>query len=250
MSDDRYVLITGASGGLGRALVRRLEQEGCWLALAGRDEARLREAHPDSDYPLVVGDASTADGAASLLQQCLQQYGQPPDALAHCVGSIVVAPLHRTTPEQYRSCMTANLDSAFHTLSAWVNALRAAKRPGAAVFVSTAAARIGTPNHEAVATAKAGLEGLVRAAAATYANAGIRINAVAPGLMDTPAAAGLISSPLARESAAKQYPLPGIGDPAQLADLMAWLLSPAADRVTGQIWSMDGGFSAIRPLVR
>jgi NAD(P)-dependent dehydrogenase (short-subunit alcohol dehydrogenase family) len=68
--------------------------------------------------------------------------------------------------------------------------------------------------------------------------------------MDTPAAAGLISSPLAREAAAKQYPLPGIGDPAQLADLMAWLLSPTAERVTGQIWSMDGGFSAIRPLVR
>ena len=250
MSDDRYVLITGASGGLGRALVRRLEQEGCWLALAGRDETRLRQAHPDRDHPLVVGDASTADGAASLLQQCQQQYGQPPDALAHCVGSIAVAPLHRTTPEHYRACMTANLDSAFHTLSAWVNALRAAKRPGAAVFVSSAAARIGTPNHEAVAAAKAGLEGLVRAAAATYAAAGIRINAVAPGLMDTPAAAGLIGSPLAREAAAKQYPVPGIGDPSQLADLMAWLLSPAADRVTGQVWSMDGGFSAIRPLVR
>ncbi|MFZ0107034.1 MAG: SDR family oxidoreductase [Thiobacillus sp.] len=250
MSDDRYVLITGASGGLGRALARRLEQEGCWLALAGRDEARLRAAHPDSDHPLIVGDTSTADGAASVLQQCQQQYGQPPDALAHCVGSIVVAPLHRTTPEQYRACMAANLDSAFHTLSAWVDALRTAKRRGTALFVSTAAARIGTPNHEAVAAAKAGLEGLVRAAAATYANAGIRINAVAPGLMDTPAAAGLISSSLAREAAAKQYPLPGIGDPAQLADLMAWLLSPAAERVTGQIWSLDGGFSAIRPLVR
>lgn len=250
MPDDRYALITGASGGLGRALARKLADEGWWLALAGRDSDRLRAAYGDSDYPLLTGDVSTPEGAKHILEQCLQQYGQPPDALAHCVGSILIAPLHRTTPAQYEGVLNANLNSAFHTLSAWVAALRDAKRPGAAVFVSSAAARIGTPNHEAVAVAKAGLEGLVRAAAATYASAGLRINAVAPGLMETPAAAGLLSSSAAREAAAKQYPLPGIGDPAQLADLMAWLLSPSAERVTGQIWSVDGGFSAIRPLVR
>lgn len=250
MSDDRYVLITGASGGLGQAVARKLADDGWWLALAGRDIVRLRAAYGDTDYPLVTGDVSTPEGAREVLEQCRQQYGQPPDALVHCVGSILVAPLHRTTPTQYQSVLGANLDSAFHTLAAWVGAQRDAKRPGAAVFVSSAAARIGTPNHESVAAAKAGLEGLVRAAAATYASAGLRINAVAPGLMDTPAAAGLISSPAAREAAARQYPLPGIGDPSQLADLMAWLLSPAAERVTGQVWSVDGGFSVVRPLVR
>lgn len=250
MSEDRYVLITGASGGLGRALAARLEQAGWHLALAGRDATRLREAYPNCAHPLLVGDASTPEGAALLLEQCAQHYGQPPDALAHCVGSVLVAPLHRTTPEQYQACMRANLDSAFYTLSAWVRALREAKRPGAAVFVSSAAARIGTPNHEAVAAAKAGLEGLVRAAAATYASAGLRINAVAPGLMDTPASASLIASPAARAAVAKQYPLPGIGTAQELAELIAWLISPAAARVTGQVWSLDAGFTAIRPLVR
>ena len=117
-------------------------------------------------------------------------------------------------------------------------------------MVSTVAARIGTPNHEAVAAAKAGVEGLVRAAAATYAAARIRVNAVAPGIMDTPAVGGLIGTPAARAGAAKQYPLPGIGDPADLASLIAWLLSPAAGKVTSQVWAVNGGFSAIRPLVR
>lgn len=249
-SADRYALITGASGGLGRAVARRLAEDGWWLALAGRDLDRLRALYGDADCALVTGDVSTPEGASAVFEQCEEHYGQPPDALAHCVGSILVAPLHRTTPAQYRSVLSANLDSAFHTLSAWVGALRDAKQPGAAVLVSSAAARLGTPNHEAVAAAKAGLEGLVRAAAATYASAGLRINAIAPGLMDTPAAAGLISTPAAREAAARQYPLPGIGDPADAADLMAWLLSPAAARVTGQVWSVDGGFSAVRPLVR
>jgi len=247
---ESYVLITGATGGLGRALAARLASDGWRLALAGRDSGRLRDAYHDDVNAMLVGDASNPEGVAALMAQCQERFGRPPDALAHCVGSVLVTPLHRTSAEQYRACMSANLDSAFYTLSAWVSALRAAKQTGAAVLVSTAAARIGTPNHEAVAAAKAGLEGLVRAAAATYAGAGIRVNAVAPGLMETPASAGLISSPLAREAAAKQYPLPGIGDPAELADLMAWLLSASAARVTGQIWSMDGGFSAIRPLVR
>lgn len=250
MTESGYALITGASGGLGRALAARLASGGWRLALAGRDPGRLRDAFPGDAHTLLVGDASSPEGATSLLAQSQERFGRPPDALAHCVGSVLVTPLHRTTAEQYRACMAANLDSAFYTLSAWVGASRAAKQAGAAVLVSTAAARVGTPNHEAVAAAKAGLEGLVRAAAATYAGAGIRVNAVAPGLMETPASAGLISSPLAREAAARQYPLPGIGDPAELADLMAWLLSPNAARVTGQVWSLDGGFTTIRPLVR
>jgi NADP-dependent 3-hydroxy acid dehydrogenase YdfG len=243
MSDDRYVLITGASGGLGRALVRRLEQEGRWLALAGREEGRLREAHPDSDHPLVVGDTSTADGAASLLQQCRQHCGQPPDALAHCVDSIMVAPLHRTTPEQSRGCISANLDSDFHTLSAWINALRATKRPGAAVFVSTAAARIGTPNHEAVATAKAGLEGL----------AGRRRDLRQcrnPHQRGRPRPDGHPGS-----SRSHQQPARPRGRRETVSAARHWR-SLATGRpdgqaiVTGQIWSMDGGFSAIRSLVR
>ena len=118
------------------------------------------------------------------------------------------------------------------------------------MFVSSAAARIGTPNHEAIATAKGGLEALVRSAAATYASTGIRINAVAPGILDTPAAAKILSSDLTREMAAKQYPIAGIGNADDVADLMAWLLSDAAARVTGQTWSIDGGFASVRPIVK
>jgi NAD(P)-dependent dehydrogenase (short-subunit alcohol dehydrogenase family) len=124
------------------------------------------------------------------------------------------------------------------------------KQPGTAVFVSTVAAQIGVANHEAIAAAKGGIEAMVRSAAATYAPQGLRINAVATGLMDTPLASGLLRSDALREASAKQYPIGGLGSADELAELIGWLVSDAARRVTGQVWTVDGGFTAIRPLVR
>ncbi|MQM35240.1 MAG: hypothetical protein CRU72_12575 [Candidatus Accumulibacter phosphatis] len=68
--------------------------------------------------------------------------------------------------------------------------------------------------------------------------------------MDTPASTAILGTAMGREAAARQYPLPGIGSPDELAELMVWLLSDKAARVTGQVWSMDAGFSTVRPLVR
>jgi NAD(P)-dependent dehydrogenase (short-subunit alcohol dehydrogenase family) len=241
-------LVTGASGGLGQALVRELYQKGWTVALVGRDLERLRTAF-GAEAHCIEADVSTPDGARAAMEQCQREL-ELPAALAHCAGSTLLLPLHRTTPEMYRTCLTANLDSAFFMLGAFVDALREARQPGAAVLVSSVVARIGVPNHEAIAAAKAGVEGLVRSAAATYAPSRIRVNAVAPGIMDTPAVARIIGNEASRAGAAKQYPLPGIGDPADLARLMAWLLSDQAGWVTGQVWAMDGGFSSIRPLVK
>lgn len=245
---ENVALITGAVGGLGRAVAARLDAEGWQLVVVSRDPARLRDAYGDKHLQ-IAADCSSVAGARRIIER-IGADGRQATALAHCVGNIRLGALHRMAEADFMDCLNANLISAFHTLAAFVGGLRDAKSSGAAVLVSSAAARIGTPNHEAVAAAKAGLEGLVRGAAASYAAAGIRVNAVAPGIMDTPAAAGLIGAAAAREGAARQYPLPGIGTADELADLMVWLLSEKAARVTGQVWSLDGGFSSIRPLVK
>lgn len=244
----KIALITGASGGLGQALAKKLLSEQWGLILVGRDAARLNAAYGVA-HTQIVADCTTADGAKQIFEQ-LQSANLAPTALAHCVGNIKLGALHRMQAADFMDCMQANLFSAFYTLAAFTQHLKQAQLAGSAVFVSSAAAQIGTPNHEAVAAAKAGLEGLVRSAAATYASASIRVNAIAPGILDTPAAAKLLSSELMREVAAKQYPIAGIGAPSEVADLMVWLLSSAAARVTGQVWSIDGGFASIRPLVR
>ena len=244
----KTAIVTGAAGGVGRAVVARLAAQGWQLIVTSRQAEHLTAAFGEQ-YLQVAADCSTVAGDRQILQAAKEHQMQP-TALAHCVGNIRLGALHRMAEADFMDCLNANLISAFHTLAAFVGALREAKLPGSAVFVSSAAARIGTPNHEAVAAAKGGLEALVRGAAASYASAGIRVNAVAPGIMDTPASAAIIGSELAREAAARQYPLPGIGSTDELADLMAWLLSARAARVTGQVWSMDAGFSTIRPLVK
>jgi NAD(P)-dependent dehydrogenase (short-subunit alcohol dehydrogenase family) len=146
--------------------------------------------------------------------------------------------------------MAANADSAFFMLQAFVAHLRAAQRPGAAVLASSVVAQIGTPNHEAIAMAKGAVESLVRAAAATHAAHGIRVNAVAPGLTETPMTEGITRSPAMREGASKQYPLNGINTADDVARVVAWLLGDESARITGQVWAVDGGFTAIRPLVK
>ena len=240
------VLITGASGGIGRALARQLHAQGYRVAVVGRDAARLA----DVDAAVrIAADTTTPDGAALAIAACQEALGSAPTLLAHCVGSTLIAPLHRTRLDSYREVMRVNLDSAVFMLQAWVAAMQGGG-PGAAVFASSVVARIGVANHEAIAAAKGGVEAVVRSAAAPYAAQGLRINAVAPGMTDTPMTAGMLKLPAMREGAARQYPLGGVQTAEQVADVMAWLLGEGAARLTGQVIAVDGGFTTVRPLVK
>lgn len=245
MSD--CILMTGASGGVAQALAARLRVRGYRLALVGRDAARIAA---ETDDTVIVADVSTAQGAEDAVAEATRALGQPPTTLAHCVGSTLIAPIARTSETAWRSLMAANLDSAFFTLKAWLGALAEARQPGAAVLFSSVAAGTGTPNHAAIAAAKAGVEALVRSLAADVSGQRIRLNAIAPGLLRTPMTTRLVGNERSAQQAGAQYPLGRFGEADEAAALAEFLLSDQASWITGQTLKLDGGFSAVRPVVR
>ncbi|HKX94385.1 MAG TPA: SDR family oxidoreductase [Methylibium sp.] len=238
-------LVTGARGGIGRALVARLRARGLRVAAVGRDAETLADVAADAHIAL---DCTTPDGATQALIACREALGATPSHLAHAVGSTLIAPLHRTRVDAVREVLRVNLESSLWVLQAWVTALEGGS--GAAVFASSVVARIGVGQHEAIAAAKGGIEALVRGAAATYAAQGLRINAAAPGLTETPMTAAMLKLPAMREAAGRQYPLGGVQSADDVAAVMDFLLSPASGRLTGQVIAVDGGFTTVRPLVR
>lgn len=240
-------LITGASGGIGQAVVRICESQARLPLCVGRSQERLRERLPERRH----FEADVRDpGQAQALFAQLEHEGLLPDALIHCVGSGLSGAFERIAPAQYLDTLSINLGSAIAVCQPFFALLKKHKREGSVVLFSSVVARIGLANHEIIAAAKAGLEGFAMSAAASYAGNGIRVNVIAPGLTETPLTAPMLASELGRTAALKQYPLAGINAADDVAQLACYLSSSQASRITGQVIAVDGGFSRIRPLIR
>ena len=121
---------------------------------------------------------------------------------------------------------------------------------GSLVFVSSAAARSGLANHEAVAAAKAGVIGLTLSAAASYGAKNIRVNCVAPGLVASPMTARITSSEGARTASTAMHALGRLGEPRDVASMIEWLLDPSNSWVTGQVFGIDGGLGTVHTRAR
>ncbi len=242
--ESRRTVILGATGGIGSTLARHLAESGDQLLVAGRDRDRIGALADELGARSAVVDAGDPATITAAIDGAAEAFGGI-DGVVNCIGSMLLKPGHVTSDEEFASTLEANLWSAFAAVRAGAKAMF--KTGGSIVVTSTAAVRTGLPNHEAIAAAKGGVEGLTRAAAATYATRGIRVNAVAPGLVQTPMTERLTASDASREASLAMHALGRLGKPDDIVSAMTWLLDPANDWVTGQIIGIDGGLGSVRP---
>ena len=237
-----YALL-GATGGIGSEVARRLADDGAQLVLGARTESDVQDLAAETGGDAFPLDATAFDEVQSLVSHATDTYGQL-DGIVNFVGSILLKPAHLTSIDEYREQIQKNLDTAFNTVKA---AARPMMRSGGSIVLMTSAvARTGLKNHEAIAAAKGGVTGLMRAAAATYAGRDIRVNAVAPGLVESRMSKNILSSEAGRKQSESMHALGRVGQPSDVAPAVCWLLDPETDWVTGQVIGVDGGLGTVR----
>lgn len=231
-------IVFGGSRGIGAALAARLRSEGHSVLIAARGEAELEARASELGCEWQVCDARSFAEVEELVSRYPEARG-----LACCAGAILLKPAHLTSEDELSGLWEQNLKSSFSVVRAAGKRLRDAS----VVLFSSAAAAIGLPSHEAVAASKGAVEALVRSAAATYCSKGLRFNAIAPGLVRTSLSARIVERPAALEASAALHPLGRIGEPEEIAEMAYYLISSRSGWVTGQVFSVDGGLSRVRP---
>ena len=233
-------LIIGGNSDIAKVLIENLLNQEANITLLVRQESLPTST--SENIEILVGDA-TQEGDLQQAVQAASNKG-PIDGIVHCVGSIVIRPPHAMKKEGFEEVITTNLTSAFLTLSLGGKSMLR-NGGGRMVFCSSVAGSIGLVNHEAISAAKGGIESMVRSAAATYAQRGLRINAVAPGLTDTKMASKILASDAMRDAAESKIPLRRLNQKQEVAQTIHWLLTAAPDNMTGQVLHLDGGMSNI-----
>lgn len=236
-------VVLGATGGIGSELCRQLCDSGANVVAGSRNSDTLRELAETTGVRPFTLDATDIEQVTDCLADAQQTFGRV-DGVANCVGSLLLKPAHLTSDAEWQATLAINLTSAFAAVRAGAKAML--QTGGSIVLVSSAAARVGLANHEAIAAAKAGILGLTLSAAASYAERGIRVNCVAPGLVRTPLTARLTANEASLKATVAMHPLGRIGEPSDVAAAMAWLLDPAHSWITGQVFGIDGGLATLR----
>lgn len=237
------VLVIGGTTGIGADTARRLTTAGVEVAIANRVPARRSAICAELGCRGYTMDATDPAQVEALFDELSRENAAPITGVVHAIGSIVIKPAHLTSPEEFNATLTQNLSSAFYVLR---SAVRLMSAGGSIVLFSSAAARIGLAQHEAIAAAKAGIIGLTLSAAATYASKNIRINCIAPGLVRTPLAERITSNPAAEKASIAMHPLKRLGEPGEVAALAAMLVTSDGSWITGQVFGVDGGLSTVR----
>ena len=244
MFEGKSALVTGASRGIGRAIAVDLVKHGADVALAGRDRGALEEtvaactaARPGAKCLVHTGDVTDHPAVEGFVAETMAQFGRIDFAIANA-GQSVDSLLLRLKPDAIDKMLSVNLKSAFYLCGAVAKPMMK-QRSGSIVLMSSIVGLMGNAGQAAYAASKAGLLGLTKSLAKELGSRNIRVNAVAPGLIETAMTEKMPDE--AREYLLKQAALGRPGKPEDVSGVVTFLCSEAAGYITGQTLVVDGG---------
>jgi NAD(P)-dependent dehydrogenase (short-subunit alcohol dehydrogenase family) len=250
--EGKTVIVTGAGGGIGRASSVVLAQAGAnvvvtdILAQAGQETLNAVKA-VNGKAIFVRADLANEADIQSLVDQTVKTFGKLDGAFNNAGLEQCAKPLHELTTEQWERALRVDLTSVFWCIKYQVMAMM---KTGGGAIVNTASSlgQVAIANAGEYVTAKHGVVGLTRAAAADYGARGIRVNAVLPGIIKTPMIARLAEDPGFAAFFTKlkdRHPIGRFGEPSEVGQAVTWLLSDYASLVNGAAFAVDGGYLSI-----
>ena len=225
----RHIVIVGGSKGIGNAIVHTL-LENHTISIISRTAAETQ--HPNVTHH-----------TCNILTDPLPDLDAV-DGLVYCPGSITLKPVSRLSLDDFRADFEINVLGAVKTIQKYLPQLKKGQNPAIVLF-STVASKLGMPFHASIATAKAGVEGLVKSLGAELAPA-IRVNAIAPTVTDTALAAKLLRNEKMVENIKERHPLKRFLNPEEVAATASFLLSSKAAAFSGQVFEMDCGIVSFK----
>lgn len=248
--EGKVALVSGGSRGIGAAIVRMFTSADAKVAFSYRSarsqaEALAKECDPNRCFP-IASDLNHPEAARSLVAQTVEHFGRLDILIAnHGVWPVEDVPIERMSDEQWRSTLSINLDGVFGLVKYAVAQMKSQPRThgpaGHIVLISSTSGQRGEAFHCDYSATKGALISMTKGLSTELASAGIYVNSVAPGWVDTDMSADAIKDPKSGEQILRTIPLGRVGKPEEIAGPVLFLCTQYANFITGEVFNVNGG---------